>query len=126
MRTNWEHLERFRIRVGEYATKCGEKYGAFIIPNGRGSELLVIAIDGSDWDECGLAGQPWEHVSVSLPSRCPTWNEMCEVKHLFFENDEIVVQFHPAKSDYVNHHNYCLHLWRPVAGWPIMPPMECV
>lgn len=59
----------------------------------------------------------WDHVSVSLPdnSRCPTWDEMCFIKNLFFRDDETVVQFHPKKSEYINNHPYTLHLWRPHA-----------
>lgn len=72
----------------------------------------------------------WEHVSVSLfknlfsgnrklrrmatVKRCPTWEEMSYVKDLFWKDDEEVVQFHPPKSEYVNLHNYCLHLWKPL------------
>lgn len=54
----------------------------------------------------------WDHVSVSYPDRCPTWDEMCMVKDIFFRDDECVAQYHPAKKDYVNLHPYCLHLWR--------------
>lgn len=57
----------------------------------------------------------WEHVSVSVsrkPQDIPTWLEMCFVKDLFWTPEETVVQFHPAKSDYVNVYN-CLHLWKP-------------
>jgi len=53
-----------------------------------------------------------EHVSVSLKHRTPTWAEMCKVKDLFWDEDEVVVQYHPSKKDYVNNHQYCLHLWR--------------
>jgi hypothetical protein len=55
----------------------------------------------------------WEHVSVSLPHRTPTWNEMRYVKKVFFEDEDLCVQFHPKKSQYVNHHPYCLHIWKP-------------
>ena len=64
----------------------------------------------------------WEHVSVSLKHRCPNWQEMCFVKDLFWSEDELVVQFHPPRSDYVNHHPYCLHLWRPLDGHIRTPP----
>lgn len=57
-------------------------------------------------------GGGWEHVSVSYPNRCPTWEEMCRVKEMFWNEDECVVQYHPPKSEYVNNHSYCLHLWR--------------
>ncbi|MBQ6053009.1 MAG: hypothetical protein IJL30_06990 [Clostridia bacterium] len=32
---------------------------------------------------------------------------------MFFRDDEVVVQYHPAKSEYVNNLPNCLHLWRP-------------
>ena len=57
-------------------------------------------------------GEGWEHVSVSHKDRCPTWEEMCKVKDLFFNPEEVVVQFHPRQSEYVNVHPHCLHLWR--------------
>jgi len=60
-------------------------------------------------------GGGWEHISVSLKTRCPTWEEMCKVKGWCFSDDEVVMQLHPAKSDYRNQHPFCLHLWRPQA-----------
>ena len=62
----------------------------------------------------------WEHVSVSAKEtvkrggRCPTWEEMCWVKDLFWDPEEVVMQLHPPKSEWVSNHRYCLHLWRPV------------
>lgn len=35
-------------------------------------------------------------------------------------------QLHPAKSEYVNIHPYCLHLWRPLEREIPMPPVEFV
>lgn len=61
-------------------------------------------------------GMGWEHVSVSIedePTKCPSWQIMCKVKDLFWSDKDWVVQFHPAKSEYVNNHPGCLHLWRP-------------
>lgn len=54
----------------------------------------------------------WEHASVSLQDRTPTWNEMSFIKGLFWGEDDLVVQFHPIKSEYINNHEHCLHLWR--------------
>jgi len=67
-------------------------------------------------------GGGWDHVSVSFPSRCPTWNEMCRVKQLFFRPDEVVIEYHPAESEYVNMHPFCLHLWRPQEDMIPTPP----
>ena len=66
----------------------------------------------------------WEHVSVSLPGRCPSWQEMCEVKSLFWDPEDCAIQFHPAAAEYVNCHPFCLHLWRPTGGVPaaMCPP----
>lgn len=64
----------------------------------------------------------WEHVSVSLPNRCPTWAEMCAIKDLFWDESDCVVQYHPPKRDWVNNHPYCLHLWRPVGQEIQRPP----
>ena len=67
-------------------------------------------------------GGGWEHVSVSLKNRCPTWDEMCMVKEIFWKDDEVVVQFHPKKSEYVNIHPYCLHMWRNIGSEFETPP----
>ena len=58
-------------------------------------------------------GGGWDHVSVSLRNRCPSWNEMCEVKDIFFRKDECCVEYHPAEKDYVNNYPYCLNIWKP-------------
>lgn len=64
----------------------------------------------------------WEHVSVSLPSRCPTWDEMCWIKEQFWGDEDLVVQYHPPRSQYVSNHSFCLHLWRPVGAAVPAPP----
>lgn len=71
-------------------------------------------------------GMGWEHVSVAYPNRCPTWEEMCRVKNIFWSDDECVVQYHPPKADYVNFHPYCLHLWRKVGENYELPPKNFV
>lgn len=87
--------------------------GAFWIPSPIGNyRLLVLASDGAGWD----------HVSISLKTRCPNWPEMCQIKDLFFHDHETVVQFHPKKSEYVNNHPYCLHLWRNQTEEHALPP----
>lgn len=81
----------------------GLTYGHAVIPGPNNCDLTIIFSDGLGW----------EHVSVSTPGRCPNWPEMCFVKNLFWSADDVVIQFHPAASEYVNNHPYCLHLWRP-------------
>jgi hypothetical protein len=69
----------------------------------------------------------WEHVSVSLPNRTPNWREMCFIKDVFWDEKDVVIQYHPKKTEYVNRHENCLHLWRPVLDDRIpTPPKELV
>jgi len=96
------------VIVNSWVTKpnCG-KFGVFILPNPRTMKGMFILCRASD-------AMGWDHVSVSIPTenRCPTWEEMCFVKSLFWDEEDVVVQFHPAKKDYVNNHEFCLHLWK--------------
>ena len=104
-------VEKCRERNGPMGTD--ESYGN----NGRflfqrnNTVLQVIASDGLGWD----------HVSVSHAKRCPTWEEMCWIKDLFFEPEETAVQFHPPESVYVNNHPFCLHLWRQQGAGIALP-----
>ena len=55
----------------------------------------------------------FEHVSVTINrKRTPSWDIMNHVKDLFWDAEDLVVQFHPPRSQYINCHPYCLHLWR--------------
>ena len=56
----------------------------------------------------------WEHGSVSLPNRCPNWLEMCFIKDVCWDAEDVVIHYHPAKTEYVNRHETTLHLWRPM------------
>jgi len=67
-------------------------------------------------------GGGWDHVSVSYTRRCPTWDEMCKIKEIFFLPDECCIEYHPAETDYVNVHPYCLHIWRPQGQDVPKPP----
>ena len=91
-------------------TNPGEKNGIFTVPaNGNIYKFLIS--DGAEWD----------HVSVSINrKRLLQWHEMCWAKDLFFEDEEVVVQFHPKKSEYVNM-AAVLHLWRYQGEFPRPP-----
>jgi hypothetical protein len=115
-----EKLEAGRLTSGPMASRPDwGAYGAFFVQGPCGEELKIIA-SGADPDDKDSAG--WEHVSVSTRRRPPNWQEMCFVKDLFWSEEECVIQFHPPKSEYVNNHPHCLHLWRPVDGHVRRPP----
>lgn len=72
-----------------------------------------ITLKGKTFFFIASWGGGWDHLSVSLSNRCPTWDEMCIFKDMFFSEDEACVEYHPAKKDYVNIWPYCLHIWKP-------------
>lgn len=105
-------LKAYRVRTGQLASddRFGNN-GAFMVPYKR--ETLAVIVSDQDG---------WDHVSVSLKERCPSWGEMCFVKDQFFEPEEAVMQVHPPRSDYVNYYPTCLHLWRPHNKRIPLPP----
>lgn len=110
--------EQFRVRTGRMGSSDADgNNGMFMVKlKAHSQTVAVIASDQGGW----------EHVSVSRRDRCPTWAEMCEVKDLFFGPDEWVMQYHPAQTDYVNDHPFCLHLWRPTDCQIPKPPVWMV
>lgn len=98
-----EKIEPYRLHTGEYGSDSsyGNDGVFFIMVNSI--VFKVICSDGLGWD----------HVSVSSEHGTPLWNNMHKIKRLFFTDHEVVMQLHPAESDYVNMCESCLHLWRP-------------
>lgn len=102
-----------KFRNGRYSDYSYGNNGVFVIPHYRIVDYNFYCIISSE--------EGWEHVSISVkrktdhhPNRCPTWEEMCFVKGMFWSDDEVVMQLHPAKDNYVNFHPFVLHLWKPI------------
>jgi hypothetical protein len=115
-KTVHDKLKAGRITQGRWASDPTYGLtGAFDIFGPKGGRLHIIS-SGPD------TGTGWEHVSVSIMHRIPNWEEMCYVKDLFWDDEDCVVQFHPPKSQYVNYHPTCLHLWKSVGMLEIVPP----
>lgn len=116
--------EKYRKTEGSMkSTSADGNNGAFGIPLGKNIFAVIIASDGLDW----------EHVSVTINAKgqvkTPTWNQMSKIKSLFWGPEDVVMQLHPARSQYVNNHPNCLHLWRPTpfSGQVIpTPPSQLV
>jgi hypothetical protein len=108
--------EAGRVTDGPMGTKPNAgHYGSFYVPSPESGWLLaLICDDGTDTEVAESLG--WEHVSVNAirrkTSRTPTWKEMAFVKDLCWDAEDVVVQYHPPKSEYVNAHPHVLHLWR--------------
>lgn len=120
--------------AGPYTTRPFEgQYGAFLVDSPEpGWKLLILATDGLAGDEIDFDGLDarWEHVSISARNgskvRTPNWKEMCHIKDLFWDEEDVVMQLHPRKSEYVNMHPHTLHLWRPLDQIIPEPPSHLV
>lgn len=108
--SDWNLLNKHRHREGQFATTEADGFNGLFWLVVNGVDVRVIASDG----------QGWKHVSVSLvkTNMPPSWSIMCQVKDLFWEPTDWVMQFHPAHSEYVNNHPGCLHLWQPDVDFP--------
>lgn len=63
--------------------------------------------------ECG---QQWLHLSVSHPHKNPSWHTIKEVKELFMPKDKYAIQMIAPKSEHINIHEHCFHLWMRLDG----------
>lgn len=108
------YLNEYRVKFKDGIN--GDEHNGMFRLKVNGSPVTVIASDGMDW----------EHVSVSHSNRIPSWETMCKIKEMFFEDDEVVMQLHPKKSEYINNCEYCLHLWRPLKAEIPTPPLVLV
>lgn len=98
----------------------------------RGLIVNQVGIDGGNgfihigtWDGTVVwsDGGGWDHVSV-CPLRkriIPSWDDMCRLKDIFFDDQEAAIQIHPQKSEYVNNMPNCLHLWKYQGDFPLPP-----
>lgn len=115
-----EKVEAGRFRNGSFGSDPGTIWGAFEVMGPCGRKLTIMAHDGLDRYSPSYG---WEHVSISITGRHPpNWTEMSWVKDQFWQDDETVLQFHPKKSEHVNCHPRCLHLWRNVGLDHPLPP----
>jgi hypothetical protein len=110
--------ERHRIVNGKLASKDIDGWnGDFLVP-----------LEGGIWHVRISDGWGWRHLSVtSAQTRdLPSWQVMCRLKEMFFSDDSWVVQFHPPKSENINDHPYCLHLWESLETPVPTPPVILV
>ncbi len=105
-------LEKHRFKKGGIPSSKGDNFGLFLFDldeknpmyhHNEGVVQLAVIIVSND--------PKWEHASVGLLHRDPTWSEMNFVKEAFWGQSLTVIQFHPKKTEYVNLHPHLLHLW---------------
>jgi hypothetical protein len=57
-------------------------------------------------------GKSGWHLSISHESRYPTWDEIKEARYRLCPANINMAMFLPPKSEYVNIHENCFHLWQ--------------
>lgn len=114
-------LDAHRLNVGDTTypsdNNGDDKCGAFQIRSKIDGQPLCIIASAYDG---------WDHVSVSRKTRCPNWDEMEQIKRLFFEDHECAMQLHVPVSEHRCLAPYCLHIWRPHHAVIPMPPADFV
>lgn len=72
----------------------------------HGVKYSVIITDRIEQD-----AKSWLHVSVASPNRMPDYNVMKFVKAVFMPKLLDAYEVHAKKSNHVNIHENCRHLW---------------
>jgi hypothetical protein len=62
-------------------------------------------------EPCGPAGAMRWHLSISHHHRNPTWEEIRDARYVLIPEDVMVAMFLPPRTEYVNAHRYCFHLY---------------
>ena len=74
------------------------------VPGGRayrmGECTVIVSRDGGYW-----------HLSISHPSRDPSWDEIREARYALLPDDVTMALLLPPREEYVNVHSHCFHLW---------------
>lgn len=118
---NLNELEKYRVKTQQVINHFGsvgdDKVGCFLIPSPRSKKHKMFVMASS--------GEGWEHVSASCKNRVPDWYEMDHLAKMFFPK-EVVVQYHVPVDQHVNNQPHTLHMWRPLEGDIITPPVVMV
>lgn len=77
-----------------------------------GLQIIVSKDNTAKWGEL-------LHVSVSRPDKYPSWDEIVQVKLHFFGDMKDSMMLIPKRTNYVNVHKNCFHLWECPQEWNI-------
>lgn len=73
-------------------------------------------------DTLTIDGKQWRHLSVSRRSRTPSHEDMMTAADAFLDREHVVLAIFPKRAEYVNVHEFCLHLWQPLGFDPVPDP----
>lgn len=117
------------VRITDHAThgstEADGANGAFwCLSVEPGWKVAIIMSDGGGWDHVSV--HAFRERAQRIQVRTPTWREMEDIRRRCWDPEDVVMQLHPAQSQYVNCHRHTLHLWRPLEAAIPVPPREFV
>lgn len=113
---NLNALDQYRV-PGPGGERGDHTCGAFLIPYPLTGVLLKVLAS---------ADAGWDHVSVSLSDRTPSWAEMSFIHRTFFKENEAAWEYHVPTDQHINIHPHVLHLWRKWYFKMPLPPRAFV
>lgn len=60
------------------------------------------------------------HLSVSHPKQLPSWEEMSRLRDCFYGSLVDAAMILPRRTDWVNVHEFCFHLWQVPVEWGLL------
>jgi hypothetical protein len=106
-----KRLSEVRVRSGFKGFESTDEdgmNGCFMLIR-AGKRLACIVSDQEGWEHVSVTDQSTRR-SNETP---PTWDDMSFIKSAFWDDEECVMQLHVPRSEWINEHEGCLHLWRP-------------
>lgn len=71
------------------------------------------------WSVERIDGQVWRHLSVATTSGIPSYTMMAGIKRWLLGDEGKAIMVFPPRSEHINIHQHCLHLWEPVGHDPL-------
>jgi hypothetical protein len=87
--------------------------GGFVWDNNKRMLRVIASIMEYDDDK------EWLHLSMSHRRRMPTYDDLAYLKKHWAGDDRKCIMVFPPKSEHVNIHPYCLHLFCCLDGDPL-------
>lgn len=99
------------IVIGDAWQDCGEETITLAESDGEETTSIVhVWLKGMLKVFVAVEEGAW-HLSISHPSRYPTWDEIKEARYRLLPDEIYMAMILPPSGEYVNVHENCFHLW---------------
>ncbi len=111
-----------KLRIEEYLEGLSVPPGWDIVQDGidgrlwrrRDNRMSVLASIAVELDE-----KQWLHLSIAHPSRMPTYKELVYLKRHWAGEDRKCIMVFPPRTEHVDFHHFCLHLFSCLEDDPL-------